>query len=202
MLVSIKFRHASLVPTQLRRYLQQKSQKRVMGTKRFLLGGSAIPAELVAEARQQGIVSYCGYGMTEMASTICAVENELDNVGYPLKGREVKLVENEIWVKGSGLALGALQKNGEIRPLVNQEGWLQTKDRGEWNAAGKLVVKGRLDNMFISGGENIQPEDVEKVIYQSGLVSQVFVLPGRRCGIRTKTGCGFTIYSARFCKKP
>ncbi|WP_420068265.1 AMP-binding enzyme, partial [Actinobacillus pleuropneumoniae] len=67
--------------------------------------------------------------------------------------------------------------NGEIRPLVNQEGWLQTKDRGEWNAAGKLVVKGRLDNMFISGGENIQPEDVEKVIYQSGLVSQVFVLP-------------------------
>lgn len=172
-----KVSHASLVPTQLRRYLQQRTQDQGKISKRFLLGGSAIPAELVAEAQQQGIVSYCGYGMTEMASTICAVENELDNVGYPLKGREVKLVENEIWVKGSGLALGALQKNGEIRPLVNQEGWLQTKDRGEWNAAGKLVVKGRLDNMFISGGENIQPEDVEKVIYQSGLVSQVFVLP-------------------------
>ncbi|WGE36740.1 o-succinylbenzoate--CoA ligase [Actinobacillus genomosp. 1] len=172
-----KVSHASLVPTQLRRYLQQRTQDQGKISKRFLLGGSAIPAELVAEAQQQGIVSYCGYGMTEMASTICAVENELDNVGYPLKGREVKLVENEIWVKGSGLALGALQKNGEIRPLVNQAGWLQTKDRGEWNSVGKLVVKGRLDNMFISGGENIQPEDVEKVIYQSGMVNQVFILP-------------------------
>ncbi|VEI45424.1 O-succinylbenzoic acid--CoA ligase [Actinobacillus equuli] len=45
-----------------------------------------------------------------MASTICAVENELDNVGYPLKGRKVKLVNDEIWVQGSGLALGYLQK--------------------------------------------------------------------------------------------
>ncbi|WGE89913.1 o-succinylbenzoate--CoA ligase [Actinobacillus arthritidis] len=168
--------HASLVPTQLQRYLQNKTEK-ITKTKKFLLGGTAIPKALVAQAQQQGIICYSGYGMTEMASTICAVENELDNVGYPLKGREVKIVHDEIWVQGSGLALGYLQNNGEIRPLVNAEGWLPTKDRGEWNAAGKLVVKGRLDNMFISGGENIQPEDVEKVIYQSGLVNQVFVLP-------------------------
>ncbi|WGE81973.1 o-succinylbenzoate--CoA ligase [Actinobacillus equuli subsp. haemolyticus] len=168
--------HASLVPTQLQRYLQTKTKK-IAETKKFLLGGTAIPKTLVAQAQQVGIMCYSGYGMTEMASTICAVENELDNVGYPLKGRKVKLVNDEIWVQGSGLALGYLQKNGEIRPLVNDEGWLPTKDRGEWNASGQLVVKGRLDNMFISGGENIQPEDVEKVIYQSGLVSQVFILP-------------------------
>ncbi|WGE51633.1 o-succinylbenzoate--CoA ligase [Actinobacillus equuli subsp. haemolyticus] len=168
--------HASLVPTQLQRYLQNKTEK-IAYSQKFLLGGTAIPKALVAQAKRQGITCYSGYGMTEMASTICAVENELDNVGYPLKGREVKLVNGEIWVRGSGLALGYLQKNGEIRPLVNDEGWLPTKDRGEWNASGQLVVKGRLDNMFISGGENIQPEDVEKVIYQSGLVSQVFILP-------------------------
>ncbi|EFX91640.1 O-succinylbenzoate-CoA ligase [Actinobacillus ureae ATCC 25976] len=168
--------HASLVPTQLQRYLQTRTEK-ITEAKKFLLGGTEIPKALVAQAQQRGITCYSGYGMTEMASTICAVENELDNVGYPLKGREVKLVNDEIWVRGSGLALGYLQKNGEIRPLVNEEGWLLTKDRGEWDSAAKLVMKGRLDNMFISGGENIQPEDVEKVIYQSGLVNQVFILP-------------------------
>ncbi|WP_150539106.1 o-succinylbenzoate--CoA ligase [Actinobacillus vicugnae] len=168
--------HASLVPTQLQRYLQNKTSQAPI-KQRFLLGGAAIPQALVAQAQQQAITCYSGYGMTEMASTICAVENELDNVGYPLTGRFIKLVDDEIWVKGSGLALGYLQKNGEIRPLVNTEGWFQTKDRGEWHTSGKLVVKGRLDNMFISGGENIQPEDVEKVIYQSGRVNQVFVLP-------------------------
>lgn len=168
--------HASLVPTQLQRYLSTYTPK-ISRTKKFLLGGTTIPQTLVTQAQRQGIVCYSGYGMTEMASTICAIKNELDNVGYPLKGREIKLVCDEIWVRGSGLALGYLQKNGEIQPLVNDEGWLQTKDRGKWNESGKLVVKGRLDNMFISGGENIQPEDVEKVIYQSGLVNQVFVLP-------------------------
>lgn len=166
--------HASLVPTQLQRYLEQLSQT---VSQKCLLGGSAIPAELVAKAQQFGMTPFSGYGMTEMASTICAVENVLDSVGKPLAGREVQIVNDEIWVRGAGLALGYLQKNGEIRPLVNEEGWLQTKDRGVWNSRGELVVQGRLDNMFISGGENIQPEEIEKRIYQSDLVEQVFILP-------------------------
>lgn len=166
--------HASLVPTQLQRYLAHSPQAH---GKKFLLGGTAIPAELVAEAQQHGISTFSGYGMTEMASTICAVQNELDSVGFPLKGREIRLVENEIWVRGAGLALGYLQENGEIAPLVNSQGWLQTKDKGQWNAQGKLVVQGRLDNMFISGGENIQPEEIEKMLFQSGLIAQVFILP-------------------------
>ncbi|AWI51560.1 o-succinylbenzoate--CoA ligase [Actinobacillus porcitonsillarum] len=168
--------HASLVPTQLQRYLTQTTAL-IGQNQKCLLGGSAIPPELVEQAQQRGICCFSGYGMTEMASTICAVENALDNVGLPLKGRAVKIVENEIWVKGTMLGLGYWQKDGQIRPLVNEEGWLQTKDRGAWNSQGQLVVKGRLDNMFISGGENIQPEEVEKVLFQSGMVKQVFVVP-------------------------
>ena len=56
------------------------------------------------------------------------------------------------------------------------EGWFQTKDKAQW-LDDELVIQGRLDNMFISGGENIQPEEIEKVIAQSDLVKQVFVLP-------------------------
>lgn len=170
--------HASLVPTQLQRYLNQKElvDKRLKNQK-ILLGGASIPAELVREATEQGITTFSGYGMTEMASTICAVQDEVGNVGKPLEEREVQIVDNEIWVKGQCLALGYWQKSGEIQSLTNEEGWLQTKDLGYWNEKGHLIVKGRLDNMFISGGENIQPEEVEKVLFRSGLVKQVFVVP-------------------------
>ncbi len=56
-----------------------------------------------------------------------------------------------------------------LLPLTNAEGWFQTKDKGQW-LDDELVIQGRLDNMFISGGENIQPEEIEKVIAQSDLV--------------------------------
>lgn len=166
--------HSSLVPTQLQRYLDTLSSS---VSHKCLLGGTMIPAELIEKAQQYGITTFSGYGMTEMASTICAIENELENVGYPLKYREVKIENNEIWVKGKPLALGYWQKNQEIQPLVNNEGWFQTQDRGKWNRKKQLEIKGRLDNMFISGGENIQPEEIEQIIFQSNLVEYVFVLP-------------------------
>ncbi|WP_418887729.1 o-succinylbenzoate--CoA ligase [Mannheimia varigena] len=166
--------HASLVPTQLQRYLAQLDYA---VSQKCLLGGTAIPSELVAQAQQKGITTFCGYGMTEMASTICAVENELDNVGSPLCHRDVKLENGEVWVKGKPLALGYWQKNSKIQPLVNEQGWFATKDAGEWNSKKQLVIKGRLDNMFISGGENIQPEEIEQIIFRSNLVEQVFILP-------------------------
>ncbi|OOH87297.1 o-succinylbenzoate--CoA ligase [Pasteurellaceae bacterium 15-036681] len=170
-----KVSHASLVPTQLQRYLAQYSVSQQI-EQHILLGGAFIPPDLIQKAIQFGITTYAGYGMTEMASTICAVKNELDNVGYPLKGREVQIEHDEIWVKGAGLALG-YWLDGAVQPLTNAQGWLATKDRGEWTLDSKLKVMGRLDNMFISGGENIQPEEIETVLYQSNLVNTAFVVP-------------------------
>lgn len=170
--------HVSLVPTQLQRlldYLTQYPQAKI-NTRHILLGGAHIPVELTQAIRQYGVSSYSGYGMTEMASTIFAKpSDEFSGVGQPLLGREFQLVNDEIWLKGAGLALG-YWKNHKIVPLTNEQGWLQTKDKGVWQNK-ELVIVGRLDNMFISGGENIQPEEIEKVILQSGLVKQVFVLP-------------------------
>lgn len=167
--------HASLVPTQLQRYLQQ-TEVALPSKQHILLGGAAIAPELIACAKARGLTTYAGYGMTETASTVTAVKHETDNVGTPLAGREVRLVQGEIWVRGAGLACGYWQAD-KIVPLTNSEGWFATKDSGEWNEQGKLVVNGRLDNRFISGGENIQPEEVEQVLFASGLVVQAVVLP-------------------------
>ncbi|QIM65529.1 o-succinylbenzoate--CoA ligase [Frederiksenia canicola] len=166
--------HASLVPTQLQRYLARNDLVSSTSQK-ILLGGAFIPPELISAAQEKHIETFTGYGMTEMASTICAVQGELDNVGSPLKGRDVRIEQGEIWVRGAGLALG-YWLNQQLVPLVNQCGWFATKDKGEWKH-GKLVVCGRLDNQFISGGENIQPEQIERVLFQSGIVKQAFVVP-------------------------
>lgn len=169
--------HVSLVPTQLQRwfdYLAEHPQP--IHTRAVLLGGTQIPVKLTQALNELGIRSYSGYGMTEMASTAFAKQSDGKiGVGQPLLGREFKLVNEEVWLKGAGLAMG-YWRDGCIEPLTNHEGWFQTKDKGQW-LDNELVIQGRLDNMFISGGENIQPEEIEKVIAQSDLVKQTFVLP-------------------------
>ena len=165
--------HASLVPTQLWRLLH--AQQRV-ALKAVLLGGAAIPVELTAKAREKGIRTFCGYGLTEFASTVCAkaADGEPD-VGTALPGREVKLVEGEIWIKAQSMAAG-YWRDGALLPLTNAQGWFATRDRGEWQN-GRLTILGRMDNLFFSGGEGIQPESLERVIATHPQISQVFIVP-------------------------
>lgn len=170
--------HASLVPTQLQRLLDYLANHPNINrkTRHILLGGAHIPVALTQAIQQYGMTSYSGYGMTEMASTIFAKKSdEYAGVGHPLLGREFKLLNDEILLKGVGLAMG-YWKDHRIHSLVDEEGWLHTKDKGCW-LNDELCVIGRLDNMFISGGENIQPEEIEKVILGFPLVEQIFIVP-------------------------
>ncbi|WBU50791.1 o-succinylbenzoate--CoA ligase [Kosakonia pseudosacchari] len=165
--------HASLVPTQLWRLLNDNVP---VSLKAVLLGGAAIPVELTQQARERGIRSWCGYGLTEFASTVCAKEADgKPDVGYALPGREVKIVGEEVWLRAASMSSG-YWCNGALLPLVNREGWFATRDRGELNG-GCLTIHGRLDNLFFSGGEGIQPEEIERVIARHPQVQQVLVVP-------------------------
>lgn len=166
--------HASLVPTQLWRLLSQPLQS--LSLKQVLLGGAMIPVELTEQAAQAGIDCWCGYGMTEMASTVCAKRaDELPGVGQLLPNREMEIVDSEIWLKGPSLALG-YWKNGAILPLVDRQGWYHTRDRGVFER-GELRIIGRMDNLFFSGGEGIQPEDIERILAGHSQVELAFILP-------------------------
>ncbi len=165
--------HASLVPTQLWRLLRSDAQ---VALKAVLLGGAAIPVELTLEARQRGIRCWCGYGLTEFASTVCAKEADgKADVGSVLPGRSLRLVEDEVWLKAQSMASG-YWRNGTLTPIANAEGWFATRDRGEIDQ-GRLTILGRMDNLFFSGGEGIQPEEIERVIATHPQVSQAFVVP-------------------------
>jgi O-succinylbenzoic acid--CoA ligase len=165
--------HASLVPTQLWRLLNGDAQ---VSLKAVLLGGAAIPVELTGQARERGIRSWCGYGLTEFASTVCAKEADGEaDVGQPLPERELKIVDGEVWLRGASMAAG-YWRDGGLVPLVNEQGWFATRDRGELRN-GRLTILGRLDNLFFSGGEGIQPEEVERVIMAHPQVHQAFIVP-------------------------
>lgn len=165
--------HASLVPTQLWRLLNHSEP---VALNAVLLGGAAIPVELTQKAKGQGIRCWCGYGLTEFASTVCAKEADgKPDVGSPLPGREVKIVDGEIWLKAQSMASG-YWRDDNIIPLVNEQGWFATRDRGEL-IEGCLTILGRMDNLFFSGGEGIQPEELERVIGAHPLIHQVFVVP-------------------------
>ncbi|MGL5759681.1 o-succinylbenzoate--CoA ligase [Plesiomonas sp.] len=176
--------HASLVPTQLYRLLNQRAQQDKPAVKpvlrEVLLGGAMIPVDLTTQAERVGIACWCGYGMTEMASTVSAKRaDSLPGVGQCLPRRMLHLEHGEIWVKGEPLALG-YWREGAIEPLTNPQGWFATRDRGCWENQ-ELRILGRLDNMFISGGENIQPEEIERILAQHSQVMQAFVLPVPDC---------------------
>ena len=169
-----KVTHASLVPTQLQRLLENSTTS-ALHLKRVLLGGAVIPVSLTERAKQAGIECWCGYGMTEMASTVTAkLADSSAGVGAVLPNRELTLKDGEVWVKGKTLGMG-YYRNRTVFPFSDQA-WFATKDLANWHDE-ELFIVGRKDNMFISGGENIQPEEIEKVLLAHPKVNQAFVLP-------------------------
>ena len=79
-------------------------------------------------------------------------------------------------MRGETLFAGYFREGELVRPL-DEEGWFHTRDKGRLTPGGDLVVEGRLDNLFISGGENIQPETIEQRLVDHPAVAQALVVP-------------------------
>jgi len=93
-------------------------------------------------------------------------------------------------------------RDGTLQPLLNAQGWFATRDRGELRN-GRLTVLGRMDNLFFSGGEGIQPEAVERVIVTHPQIRQAFIVPlddpefGQRPGaiVECEPGADITLFA-------
>lgn len=165
--------HASLVPTQLKRLLDSEQ---TLTLTHVLLGGSHIPLSLAQQAAQLGIETWLGYGMTEAASTVTAKQvDEVSTAGRLLPKRDLKIENDTIYVAGGTLARGYYYQ-GNVSPLAAEDGWFNTKDLGEWHRD-ELVIIGRTDNLFISGGENVHCEEIEAVLNQHPDIGLAMVIP-------------------------
>ena len=175
--------HLSVVTTQLQRLLREQSGPKILqGVKAILLGGSTIPPALIQESLKHKLPIFVSYGSTEMASQITTTSSQnreaaLQNSGKVLPGRELIISHTgEILVKGETLGQGYL-KNSKLIDFRDKEGWFHTGDIGYINVQGELTVTGRVDNQFISGGENIQPEHIERLLCNISGILNAIVIP-------------------------
>lgn len=172
--------HASLVPTQLQKIINHKLQ-----LKTVLLGGGYIPAELTNKCAKKKINTWVGYGLSECSSTVVVYKvnserfaKDINPAGEILKHRQIKIINNHIFV--GGRVLGMLYQQGKFISLANAQGLYNTFDLGKWikiNNKKYLQIIGRADNMFISGGENIHCEEIEAELLKNKNIVNAFVIP-------------------------
>lgn len=148
----------SLVSTMLRRLIDAGLSE-WPGLRAALVGGGPVPHDLVAWAQEHGFPLIPTYGMTETASQVVTGHR-------PLIGVELRIGDDgEILVRGPMVAPGA----------ADGDGWLHTGDRGSLGADGSLHVEGRIDDVIVTGGENVAAAEVEEVLLSHPAVTDAAV---------------------------
>jgi acyl-CoA synthetase (AMP-forming)/AMP-acid ligase II len=156
-------------------------------------GAAVVPARLVERARIelpfQNFIT--AYGLTECSgtATMCR-QGDPDEVVSTTNGRalpsvEVKVVDSgEVWVRGPNVMPGYWQDEAATAETIDADGWLHTGDIGELTAEGNLKITDRLKDIFIVGGFNVSPAEVEQVLARHPQISEVAVIgvPDERLG--------------------
>jgi O-succinylbenzoic acid--CoA ligase len=147
----------SLVPTMLVRLLDAGVD--LSGPRAILLGGGPVPVEVVEEAVGRGANVIQTYGLTEAASQVTTLEpgeapRKLGSAGRPLLTTHLRIQAGEILVQGPTVGPG----------LADEDGWLHTGDLGRIDEEGFLYVEDRIDDVIVTGGENVVPSEVEDVL--------------------------------------
>ncbi|OED37882.1 o-succinylbenzoate--CoA ligase [PVC group bacterium (ex Bugula neritina AB1)] len=184
---SIRFvTHMSLVSTQLNRLMEDKdSVNYAQKIQAIVLGGASITEKLVKKVTQRNLPVHFSYGMTEMASQVCTsikkmTEGDLIHAGELIPFRQLKInPDQEVLVKGETLFRGYWSQTGELNSSLDEDGWFHTGDIAKWLGDEKkqIVIEKRKDTMFISGGENIYPEEIEECLLKLDGILCVKVLP-------------------------
>ena len=160
----------SMVPTLLERLLQEGFESPAT-LRAVLVGGAGCSAALAERACRAGVPVLTSYGLTETSSQVVARRyaeryapmahrSGCLSSGYPLHGVELRLVGERIAIRGAALLSGYL---GATTSAL-EDGWFLTNDRGFLGSHGELYVLGRDDLVIVTGGENVDPEEVEQAL--------------------------------------
>ncbi len=173
-------------------------------------GSADIPVELIARIHEElpFSVIISGYGMTEggtAASTEPGDEFEAiaTTVGRARPGLEIRIVSErgddvppgeigEIVFRGPSVMLRYLDDPAGTAAALSADGWLRSKDLGMFDSAGRLRIVGRLKDMFIVGGFNVYPAEVENALLRHAGIAQAAVIgvPDTRLG---EVGMAFVV---------
>jgi HIP---CoA ligase len=175
-------------------------------------GAADIPVELIRrvfdELPFRTVIT--GYGLTE-GGTACATSGDDDaeaiatTVGRPRPGFELRLIDGEgedvgpgqageVVLRGTSIMAGYLDDPAETAKVLSTDGWLRTGDLGQLDEAGRLRIVGRVKDMFIVGGFNAYPAEIENALLRHPAVRQAAVIgiPDQRLG---EVGMAFVVVS-------
>ncbi|GLV52286.1 acid--CoA ligase [Thermobispora bispora] len=152
-------------------------------------GGASMPVPLLHKLAEKGVVVRQGMGMTETGPTIFLIDeahalSKAGSVGKPQAFTEVKLVdrngdpadEGEMLVRGPGVTPGYWNQPEATRAAFTEDGWLRTGDVARRDEDGYYTIVDRVKDMYISGGENVYPAEVEKVLLTHPAVAEAAVV--------------------------
>jgi fatty-acyl-CoA synthase len=163
------------------------------------VGGAPMPVPLLEAWLARGVALIQGYGMTETSPGVLCLDRrdaarKIGSAGKPLLHTETRVVDDqgndvprgqmgELWVRGPNITPGYWN-----RPEANKasftDGWLHTGDAARVDDEGYYYIVDRTKDMYISGGENVYPAEVESVLYQIPQLAEAAVIgvPDERWG--------------------
>ncbi|XVS67367.1 acyl-CoA synthetase [Actinosynnema sp. CA-299493] len=146
----------------------------------LLCGGASVPDSLIRAYQERGLTFCQGYGLTETAPGATFLEagesvRKAGSAGVPVFFGEVRVVRDdgvdagadepgEVLVRGPNVTPGYWRDPGATATAFARDGWFRTGDVGRLDDEGHLRVVDRVKDMFISGGENVYPAEVENAL--------------------------------------
>ncbi|MBN1375546.1 MAG: AMP-binding protein [Dehalococcoidia bacterium] len=189
------------IATQLKMLVQVEGwEKHVKSLRMVNGGGEPQPAELKKAFMARGISYVSGYGLTETGATGLnwyatsmndpTLSRASECIGKPTTFLEVKVVDEndkEVKAEEAGQIIIRREPTGAIgywnrpeeEPKKFRGDWIYTGDLGKYDNDGFFYVLGRVDDMIISGGENIYPSEIERAIFSLPQVADVVVVKGK-----------------------
>ncbi|WP_235558151.1 acyl-CoA synthetase [Sphaerimonospora mesophila] len=158
----------------------------------LMSGGAAIPAALIRTYQERGLVFCQGYGLTETAPGATFLEaseseRKVGSAGVPVFFANVRVVRpdltdvavgepGEVLVQGPNVTPGYWRDPEATAAAFSEGGWFHSGDIGMLDDEGHLYIVDRAKDMYISGGENVYPAEVEAVIFEHPAVAETAVI--------------------------
>ena len=182
------------VPTMLKMMLESEAFESVKlnSLRYFIVGGEALPIAIIKAWHEKGVKIRQGYGLTEVGPNITSLhqddaERKIGSIGrtnfyveYKIADEAGNLCQEKMRLENSALkALWLHQVTGKIKEATDKaliDGYFHTGDLVKEDEDGYLYVVDRKKSMFISGGENVYPAEVERVVSQIGDIDEVAII--------------------------